>query len=134
MLAEYSILVECVLEQEAGYVAIGGIRHQRDDRSNRRVAAFGDLSGGGYRGSPAQAGGNSGVPGELSGSGGRVVLGDTEDLIDDLVCEVRTLEVGPQAVDLVRRELLAAQDRGIVGFDRKDLDGRILFFQIRSDT
>src|ERR1700712_4360313 len=102
MLAQCSVLVECVLEQEARYVAFGRIRHECHDRPYRRVSALSDLPRGGHRGSPAEAGGNSGVPGELPGGRSRLMLGDPKDFVNDLFSEIRTLEVGPQAVDLVR--------------------------------
>src|ERR1044072_2462697 len=134
MRAKHSVLIECILEEEAGYVAICGIRNQGDDRPDRRVSPFGNLPGRSHRGSATEAGGNSGVPGEFPCGGSRVVLGDSKNFVDYFVCKIRTLEVGSQAVDLVRIEVLAAQDCGIVGFDGEDLDTRIPLLQKGSDV
>ena len=91
MRTERSVLVESLLEQKAGYVAICGVRNQRDNRSNGRVSPFGNLPGGGYRGSATEAGGDSGVSGEISGCRGRFILSDSENLVNDLLREIRTL-------------------------------------------
>src|SRR5699024_2854852 len=114
-------LVAQVLVQDGGDVALAEVRDDDDDRLALGLRAGGDLQ----RGLQVRAGRNAAedalLRGELTGHRDGVLVGDGDDLVEDVAVEDLRHEVGAEALDLVRAGLVLGEQRG-----RGRLDGHQL--------
>ena len=110
-------LVAEVVEEDGGEVALAGAGDDDDDELARVFGVVGELEGGVDGGAGGDADQDAFLFGQAAGHGEGVVVGDLDDLVDEVGVEDFGDEAGAEAGDLVRAGRAAGEDGAIGGLD-----------------